>query len=1079
VFPSSKFSRIALAVTLLLAALLFLAVLAVRTPAESHQASELVQSLIVSWAAVCAFVAARRSSGYSRQLWGLLAAALALATTGHLLVFYFGSIQGAARSSPWPSDILLFIWVAPAAMMLLPWRLERSSLARWERVLDFAQIGIVFVTAYLYFFYIPALWESQGPLMFRRLMAAAVARDALLAAGFFLRSVTFPRSPVRSFFARISAFFVFLGVVEAVAISGLSKTLHVSDWADASWALPFLFAAILAATWSTPSQPQREPEAFSHQVWVVSQALPVAIPLLVILMGSSIAHEQITIAALAVAFAFLCSSARLLLTSRRHQRTVLDLRRAEHAAGLSEQLFSAAFRFSPDAISISLIPEGAILEINDSFMRLTGLSRDEVIGKSPQGLGLWVDDDKMRALQARFREVGEIRDVELRFRRKDGSLRDGRFSGSIITLDGRRYSLVVVTDVTESKQAADALRASEERFRSLVQTLRVAVLSWGPDGRLQFVNQALLDMFGITREQILGRSGQDILPAIREDGTRLPEEMRPVQRAIATRLPVRNQVMGWPIPGTDRIVWTLTDAVPEISPEGQLVRVISSLTNVSDWKRAEQEKRVSEEMFSKAFQSSPDAMTISTLHDGRYLEVNEGYLHLFGWRREEVIGKTTTELGIWPDPSEREILKRRLLDEGRVRQMELHLRVKSGRVRTFQVSADVIELNGRACMLAVSDDVTDWKEAQEALRFSEARFRTLVQSLDVGVALFSADGRLQFANPAALRMARVSFEDAFGKLPSEMPMRITREDGSPVTGSLRPVEQVIKSGQPVRDIVQGWQVAGSEEIVWIYGNVVPLISEDGKVAGVVASFSNITEQKKSEEVLRQLSGRLLRLQDEERRRLGRDLHDSLAQSVLAVNLSLAQITKSAKELDERSTRALSEARFMLQQMSREIRTLSYLLHPPLLDELGLASAVKEYAHGLGERSGIHIQVGVSPGFGRLPQDTETALFRVIQESLANIQRHSGSSTARILLDRRPDCILLEICDEGTGIPEATAQIANEAAARFGVGIAGMRERMAQLGGTLVIESGASGTTVRATLPVKAEVLDVAAHSRGG
>src|SRR4029077_4587781 len=127
----------------------------------------------------------------------------------------------------------------------------------------------------------------------------------------------------------------------------------------------------------------------------------------------------------------------------------------------------------------------------------------------------------------------------------------------------------------------------------------------------------------------------------------------------------------------------------------------------------------------------------------------------------------------------------------------------------------------------------------------------------------------------------------------------------------------------------------SSEMLWTLGNVVPQYGPDGSISALINTFINITERKQAEEALHQLSARLLQLQDEERRRLGRELHDSMAQSVLAVNLNLAQITQSSVALDERSTEALAEARGILQEMSREIRTLSYLLHPPLLDELGL------------------------------------------------------------------------------------------------------------------------------------------------
>src|SRR5260370_2446655 len=134
------------------------------------------------------------------------------------------------------------------------------------------------------------------------------------------------------------------------------------------------------------------------------------------------------------------------------------------------------------------------------------------------------------------------------------------------------------------------------------------------------------------------------------------------------------------------------------------------------------------------------------------------------------------------------------------------------------------------------------------------------------------------------------------------------------------------------------------------GKVVPQLAGEGSVATSINTFINLTERKQAEEALHLLSTRLLQLQDEERRRLGRELHDSLAQSVLAVNLNLAQATQSATPLDDRSRRALAEARRVLVEMSREIRTLSHLLHPPLLDELGLLSVLKEYAEGFSQRN---------------------------------------------------------------------------------------------------------------------------------
>src|SRR4029077_3710218 len=224
--------------------------------------------------------------------------------------------------------------------------------------------------------------------------------------------------------------------------------------------------------------------------------------------------------------------------------------------------------------------------------------------------------------------------------------------------------------------------------------------------------------------------------------------------------------------------------------------------------------------------------------------------------------------------------------------------------------------------------------------------------------------------------------------------------------------RAIETGRSIQNEVIGWRWKGSSEVLWTLGTAVPQFAPDGSVSAVISTFINITERRQAEEALRQLSTRLLQLQDEERRRLGRELHDSLAQSVLAVNLNLAQAMQSSDSLSERSLHALAEARRLLQEMSREIRTLSYLLHPPPLDELGLVSAIKEYAEGFSERSGITVQLDLQAGFARLPQDAETALFRIVQESLSNIQRHSGSTTATICLRSDAARVNLEVMDQG-------------------------------------------------------------------
>ncbi len=217
--------------------------------------------------------------------------------------------------------------------------------------------------------------------------------------------------------------------------------------------------------------------------------------------------------------------------------------------------------------------------------------------------------------------------------------------------------------------------------------------------------------------------------------------------------------------------------------------------------------------------------------------------------------------------------------------------------------------------------------------------------------------------------------------------------------------------------------------------------------------------------LSQLSARLLHLQDEERRRIARELHDSTGQSLVALAMNLASINGSSS-LDPNVRQTLSDSLALAEQCSQEIRVLSYLLHPPMLDEAGLAGALRWYAAGFTQRSGIRVDLEMSPDLDRLPDEVEIALFRIVQESFANIHRHSNSPTAKVRIAVDSKEVMLEIADHGSGMsPTSSATSLDRTTAKIGVGIAGMRERIRQLQGRLEISSNEQGTTVRAVVPL--------------
>jgi PAS domain S-box-containing protein len=944
--PQGKFPKLLIALALLVAALSILDLVAVRNSATRHLFSNSLDFAMVLLAVLAAFYAARRSQGYARQLWTLLGIALFLQALAQAITTYYQTYVPGSSHMPIPSDILFFVWAAPVFMMFLPAADEKSHGWDWLRILDFAQIAIVAITAYLYFFYSPSRWLANSSDLPRQILILYVIRDTMISLGFFFRSRNSSSLGLRSF--SLGLFFVFLLALlsDADFLLTLKTSLGAASWGDFLFLFPWLAAIYLAVAWPRRSQDSIAEPVSRFGDLAVTNGFPVVIPLLVLFMGRAIALDQFAVAWIAISASFLCSAVRLILTNRKQRRVSQELLETERALVHSEHLLSSAFRSSPDGFAINVFPDGPYLDVNDGFTRLTGYTREEVLGKTPIQLNLWTKPALRAHILSNLSEHAEVHNVEFGFQTKSGQLRTGQLSGSLLELDGRRCALVVVRDITDQRTAVDALRESEERFRSFVENLHVGIVSSSPIGEILYANPASLNLFGLRIEQVTGKMLIDLhLEPLREDGSVLPDSEGLIPTVVASRRPIHNRVVGWRHLHSQKTIWTLLDAVPQFNSSGEVTNILVSLTDLSEQRRA-----------------------------------------------------------------------------------------------------------------------------TEALRESEERFRTLVRDLHVGVILAGPDGTFEFANQAAVNMFNVAGEQIIGRFPQEFGMIPVDDQGHEIPFADRPVPTVLRTKRPVQQATMGWRRPGIPELLWIFGNAIPQFNPDGSILRVICTFTDITDLKNAERSIHQLSTELLKLQDEERRRIGRELHDGMAQTVLAVNLSLAQLRQSAHPLNEASHRALEKARELLQQMSREIRTLSYLLHPPLLDDLGLVSALKEYVNGFSERSGIEISLELLTSFRRLPQIAETAFFRITQESLANIQRHSGSKRARVVLREDPECVTLEITDFGTGIPIPANGVPHRGQPRLGVGIPGMRERMAQLGGSLEIDSSAAGTTVRARILFSAPVL---------
>lgn len=234
--------------------------------------------------------------------------------------------------------------------------------------------------------------------------------------------------------------------------------------------------------------------------------------------------------------------------------------------------------------------------------------------------------------------------------------------------------------------------------------------------------------------------------------------------------------------------------------------------------------------------------------------------------------------------------------------------------------------------------------------------------------------------------------------------------------------------------------------------------------GIKADLELQVEQRTA--ALRQLSARLLSLQDSERRRIARELHDSLGQYLVGLKLNAHMLRQSPGREE-----LWAEADRLTEQCISEVRTLSYLLHPPTMDAAGFASAARWYVEGYGQRSGLHVTLDAPSDLGRLPDAIELALFRVLQEALTNVHRHSGASAAEVVVRQDAEQVVLEVKDNGSGMPEELLNHFQRTGAGMGVGLAGIRERVRELGGRLMLESDSAGTRVRVAVPLEPRVQD--------
>jgi PAS domain S-box-containing protein len=479
-----------------------------------------------------------------------------------------------------------------------------------------------------------------------------------------------------------------------------------------------------------------------------------------------------------------------------------------------------------------------------------------------------------------------------------------------------------------------------------------------------------------------------------------------------------------------------------------------------------------EEPFRLFVESVQDYAMFMLEPDGRVATWNAGAERTKGYKASEIIGQHFSHF--YSEEDVRDGHPQRLLDlameEGRAEDEGWRVRKDGSKFWARVTITALRDATGKLIGFGkVTRDLTEHRRAEVALRSSEERSRLFVEAVqDYAIFMLDPEGYVITWNMGAERIKGYKASEIIGQHFSRFYPEEDVRNGKP------PWELEVAAREG-RFEDEGWRVRKDGSKFW--ANVIITAVRDS--AGGLLGFSKVTRDftermlaqksleesrrklQESEKSLRELSLHLLRTQDEERRRIGREIHDSLGQYLAVLKMKLDAMSVSPATPEE-----TAECANLAEECVKEVRTLSYLLYPPMLEEMGLTSAIPWYLEGFSKRSGIKTTFHAPKDFGRLSRDAELVLFRVLQESLTNVQRHSGSTTADIRISHASSAVILQVTDKGKGLPAPIIeQGTQDWTGSLGVGLRGMSERLRQLGGSLNILSNESGTEVRATVPL--------------
>ncbi len=397
-----------------------------------------------------------------------------------------------------------------------------------------------------------------------------------------------------------------------------------------------------------------------------------------------------------------------------------------------ENKFTKIFQTTPDAIAITHLENGKFIEVNESYSKIFGYSSEELIGKSSIDIHLWQDPNDRDNYKKLLKQHGEISNLDIIFRNKNGKLMNCLLSARAIELNGEACSISITRDMTDYKQAQESIWLQSSALNAAAN----AIVITDTNGEIQWANKAFSSLSGYAQSEAHGKNPRDLVKSGVHDSDFYKNMWTTILSGKVWQGEVINRRKDGSLYSEEMTI------TPVVDVDGKVSQFIAIKQDVTERKNAQKDTQKSESKFIKIFQTTPDGIAITRLKDGLISDANEGYLKLFGFSLNDILGKTTLELGIWPNPEDRKKLTKKLIEQGEVNDLELQFRKKNGQIITCQLSGRTIELDDEMYHLSITRDISERKQMEDSLRKSEEWSRFILDHANDGIHIDTPDDQI-------------------------------------------------------------------------------------------------------------------------------------------------------------------------------------------------------------------------------------------------------------------------------------------------------------------------------------------------